>query len=134
MNGDAGPHFLRRLQHGHIAKPGARLPADENMVVTGFPGHAGEDFEGARGERYAMNTPAFHPLCGDRPDLRLDVNFAPPGAYGLNCTGRVQDRSFKRERRHAAPLAKLAHKAGNVRIGERRLMADLANRGARRKG
>ena len=51
-----------------------------------------QHFDGLRRQRHRMFLALFHPLGGNTPDRRVEVEFIPPRLYGFAC-GRVSATS-----------------------------------------
>jgi hypothetical protein len=80
-----------------------------------------------------MLPSAFHALSRNYPDLRIELDFAPPRAQTFAGASCGEDREFERPRRHARPVLQSGQEAGNVIKGESGMMLDPPNSGARRE-
>jgi hypothetical protein len=78
-----------------------------------------------------MLPSAFHALSRNYPDLRVELDLAPPRGQTLAGASCGEDREFERPRRHARPAPQSGQETGNVIKGESGMMLDPPNSGAR---
>lgn len=74
-----------------------------------------------------MRPVAFHPLRGDRPQFRLEIDLLPGHESDVSGACPGEDEKFKRPRRHSPPFTEPDHEGADLLPGDRRVVDDLGD-------
>ena len=123
VNGDA----MRRNNISN-AMPDSGRPAPlagKNVNRPSTPRfHVAQDGDSARSDNgTGCRRAAFIPLCGNRPNLRLEINLVPARGQRLAGTRRRQNAKLEGLRRYGGTRAQASNESGNVGIGHSRMVA-----------
>ena len=97
-----GAHILKKLAHPSFIE---RLPSVVQKDKLAVMGHGFQNLDGTITQRDSMLPVGFHPLCRDRPELMLEVDFIPRCAKCLVGPDGGQDREFESAGGYQVPLA-----------------------------
>lgn len=139
MHGRIDAENLKDVRHLVLSEPLAVLAAQEHERfgravaphAFGFPPSL-EHLDGLRGQgdhlmrllRSLQGAPLLHPLAGDRPQGRFEIEFAPGCSAHFSGPGACQNRKLKRPGVGALALTELGHEIGDL-IGRRRRVMPL---------
>jgi hypothetical protein len=99
------------------------MAARKDIFAGPYIGGDREDFERPARKRDIMLFARLHPLPWDRPNVFFKVDLGPSRAECFACSGRREDREFKRQRPYALLLAETSDKCRNLFVGQGRVMA-----------